>query len=211
MQLRRTTHDKEALKRQGDYRQCSPSHDIIASTTQDAVSSQVQMSPAGECDSASKALSLKQKVLKPSRSVESIHAPTSPRMPIPRSATGTLRRPSTDSAASLGGVAAATTAHRRRDKASSVDDVTVMRPEKGALGQQPRLPPSPGSSSLPSTSSLSLPSTTSVNHKVRRPAPAPPKRRKPPPVPVGTSNSGATITAIATSASTPSLSQFTKI
>lgn len=203
MQLRRTVHDKEALKRQGDFRQCSPSHDIIASTTQDTVSSQAPMSPAGECDSASNAFSLKPKVLKPSRSVESIHAPTSPRMPIPRSATGTLRRSTdSDSSASLGGVAATTTAHRRRDKASSVDDVTVMRPEKGVLGQQPRLP-SPGS--------LSLPSTTSVNHKVRRPAPAPPKRRKPPPVPVGTSNSGATITAIATSASTPSLGQFTKI
>ncbi|KAJ8597718.1 hypothetical protein M405DRAFT_755489 [Rhizopogon salebrosus TDB-379] len=202
VQLRKTSHDKEALKRQGDFRQCSPSHDIIASTTQDTVSSQAPTSPVMEYDSASKALGLKQKVLKPSRSVESLHAPTSPRIPILRSADA-LRRPSTDSAASLGGVATATVP-RRRDKASSVDDVTVAnRSENGVFAQQLRLPPSPGS--------LSLPSTTSTNHKVRRPAPAPPKRRKPPPVPVGTTNGGATITAIATSASTTSLRQITKI
>ncbi|OAX33796.1 hypothetical protein K503DRAFT_775213 [Rhizopogon vinicolor AM-OR11-026] len=187
MQLRKTTHNKEALKREGDFRQCSPSHDIIASTTQDTVSSQAPASPTVEYDSASKALDLKPKLSKTSRSAESIHTPTSPRMPIPRSAIDTIRRPST-SAASFDGVAAATMAPKRRDKASSVDDVTaVMRPEKG---------------------SMNLPSTTSV--KVRRPAPAPPKRRKPPPVPVGTTNGGATITAIATSASAPSLGQIGK-
>ncbi|KAG0703554.1 hypothetical protein DFH29DRAFT_916023 [Suillus ampliporus] len=200
VQLRKTTHDKEALKRQGDFRYSSPSHDIIASTTQDTVSTRAPTSPDVEHDSASKALSLKPKVLKHSRSVESIHTPTSPRL-IPRSTTDTFMRSSTDSTTSL--TAAITPAPRRREKASSVDDVTAtLHPEKVALMQHPRPPPSP--------SSLSLPPTTSVNHKVRRPAPAPPKRRKPPPVPVGTTNGGATITAIATSASTPSLGQLGK-
>ncbi|KAG1737559.1 uncharacterized protein EDB91DRAFT_1140617 [Suillus paluster] len=199
VQLRKTTHDKEALKRQGDFRHSSPSHDVIASTTQDNVSSRAPTSPDVEHNSASKTLSSKSKVLKHSRSVESIHVPTSPRLPSLRSATDKFMRSSTDSATSL--AAATTPAPRRREKASSVDDVTVtLYPEKGALVQQPRHP-SPSSS---------LPPATSVNRKVRRPAPAPPKRRKPPPVPVGTTNSGATITAIATSASTPSLGQLGK-
>jgi len=201
VQLRKTTHDKEALKREGNFRQCSPSHDIIASTTQDTVSSQAPTSPGVEHDSASKVLGLKQKVLKPCRSIENLHSPTSPRRPIPRSATGALRRPSADSTTSFGGVAAATTTSRRRDKANSADDITTTsRPEQCV--QQLRLPPSP---------SLTLPPTSSVNHKARRPPPAPPKRRKPPPVPVGTTNGGATITAIATSASPSPLGQFATI
>ncbi|KAG1859267.1 hypothetical protein F4604DRAFT_1793148 [Suillus subluteus] len=197
MQLRRTSHDKETLKRQGDFRHSSPSHDIIASTRQDTVSSRAPTSPDVEHDSASKALSSKPKVIKHCRSVESVHNPTSPRLPPPRSVKTTYIRSSPDSATSL--AAATIAASRRREKASSADDVTsavALHPEKGVLVQQPR---------PPSSSSLNLPP---VNHKVRRPAPAPPKRRKPPPVPVGTTNSGATITAIATSASTPALGQL---
>ncbi|KAG2136004.1 hypothetical protein DEU56DRAFT_363556 [Suillus clintonianus] len=200
VQLRKTTHDKDALKRQGDFRHNSPSHDIIASTTQGTVSSRAPTSPDVEHDSASKALNLKPKALKHSRSVESMHTPTSPRLPSPRSVKNTYMRSSTDSTTSL--AAATTTAPRRREKASSVDDVNVtLHPEKGVLVQQTR---------PTSSNSLNLPSVTSVNHKVRRPAPAPPKRRKPPPVPVGTTNGGATITTIATSASTPSLGQLGK-
>lgn len=202
VQLRRTSHDKEVLKRQGDFRYSSPSHEIIASTTQDTVSSRAVTLPDVEHDTASKALSSKPKVLKHCRSVESIHNPTSPRLPSPRSVKTTYDRSSTDSATSL--AATTTTAPRRREKASSVDDVTSavsLHPEKSVLAQQPR---------PPSSSSLNLPPATSVDHKVRRPAPAPPKRRKPPPVPVGTTNSGATITAIATSASTPALGQLGK-
>ncbi|KAG1872950.1 hypothetical protein DFJ58DRAFT_406806 [Suillus subalutaceus] len=197
MQLRRTSHDKETLKRQGDFRHSSPSHDIIASTRQDTVSSRAPTSPDVEHDSASKALSSKPKVIKHCRSVESVHNPTSPRLPPPRSVKTTYMRSSPDSVTSL--AAATIAASRRREKASSADDVTsavALHPEKGVLVQQPR---------PPSSSSLNLPT---VNHKVRRPAPAPPKRRKPPPVPVGTTNSGATITAIATSASTPALGQL---
>lgn len=202
VQLRRTSHDKDALNRQGDFRHNSPSHDIIASTTHDTVSSRVPTSPDVEHDPASKALSSKLKVIKHHRSVESIHGPTSPRLPSPRSVKAAYMRSSTDSTTSL--AAATTAAPRQREKASSVDDVTstvTLHPEKSVFAQQPR--PS-------SSSSLNIPSTASVNHKVRRPAPAPPKRRKPPPVPVGTTNSGATITAIATSASTPVLGQLGK-
>lgn len=198
VQLRRTSHEKEALKRQGDFRHSSPSHDIIASTTQDTVSSRASTSPVVEHDSASKALSSKPKAMKHCRSVENIHNPTSPS---PRSAKTTYMRSSMDSTTSL--AAATTTTSKRREKASSVDDVTsaaTLHPESVLV---PQYRP-------PSSSSLNLPPATSVNHKARRPAPAPPKRRKPPPVPVGTSNSGATITAIATSASTPALGQLGK-
>ncbi|KAG2159288.1 uncharacterized protein EDB93DRAFT_1114855 [Suillus bovinus] len=192
VQLRRTSHDKEVLKHQGNFRLSSPSHDIIASTTQDTVSSRAPTSPDAEHDAASKVLNSKSKIIKHYRSAESIHDPISP-----RSVKTTHMRSSTDSTTSL--AAATATASRQREKASSVDDVTrdvTLHPEKSVLVQQSR---------QPSSSSLNLPSSASVNHshKVRRPAPAPPKRRKPPPVPVGTSNSGATITAIATSASTP--------
>lgn len=202
VQLRRTSHEKEVLKRQGDFRYSSPSHDIIASTTQDTVTSRASTSPDVEHDSASKALSPKPKAIKHCRSVESIHNPTSPRLPSPRSSKTTYIRSSMDSTTSL--AAAATTVPKRREKASSVDDVTsaaTLLPEKSVLAPQYR---------PTSSSSLNLPPATSVNHKIRRPAPAPPKRRKPPPVPVGTSNGGATITAIATSASTPALGQLGK-
>lgn len=202
VQLRRTSHEKDVLKRQGDFRHSSPSHDIIASTTQDNVSSRAPTSPDVEHDSASKALGSKPKAMKHCRSVESIHNPTSPRLPSPRSEKTTYMRSSMDSTTSL--AAATTTTSKRREKASSVDDVTsavALHPEKSVLVPQYR---------PTSSSSLNLPTATSVNHKVRRPAPAPPKRRKPPPVPVGTTNSGATITAIATSASTPALGQLGK-
>jgi hypothetical protein len=202
VQLRRTSHDKEVLKRQGDFRHSSPSHDIIASTTQDTVSSRTPTSPDVEHDSAFKALNSKPKAMKHCRSVENIHSPTSPRLPSPRSAKTTYMHSSADSTTSL--AAATATTSRRREKASSVDDVTspvALHPEKSVLVQQYR-PASSGS--------LNLPPATSVNHKVRRPAPAPPKRRKAPPVPVGTTNSGATITAIATSASSPVLGQLGK-
>lgn len=201
VQLRRTSHDKEVLKRQGDFRHSSPSHDIIASTTQDTVSSRAPTSPDVEHDSASKALSSKPKAMKHCRSVESIHNPTSPRLS-PRSEKTSYIRSSPDSTTSL--AIATTIPPRRREKASSVGDVTspvALHPEKSVLAQQYR---------PTSSSSLNLPPATSVNHKVRRPAPAPPKRRKPPPVPVGTTNSGATITAIASSASTPALGQLGK-
>ncbi|KAG2095686.1 uncharacterized protein F5147DRAFT_717800 [Suillus discolor] len=177
VQLRRTSHDKEALNRQGDFRHNSPSHDIIASTTQDTVSSRAPTSPDVEHDPASKALSSKLKVIKHHRS----------RLPSPRSVKASYMRSSTDSTTSL--AAATTTSSRQREKASSVDDVTstvTLHPEKSVFAQQPR--PS-------SSSSLNIPPTA---------------RRKAPPVPVGTTNSGATITAIATSASTPVLGQLGK-
>ncbi|KAG1769817.1 hypothetical protein EDD22DRAFT_770686 [Suillus occidentalis] len=103
VQLRRTSHEKEVLKRQGDFRYSSPSHDIIASTTQDTISSRASMSPDVEHDSASKALSSKPKAMKHCRSVESIHSPTSPRLPSPRSAKTTYIRSSMDSTTSLAG------------------------------------------------------------------------------------------------------------
>ncbi|KAH7921468.1 hypothetical protein BV22DRAFT_1096457 [Leucogyrophana mollusca] len=202
VQLRKTAHDKELLKAQGDFRNASPSHDIVAATTQDVISPKP---PPPRVDPGTATTTApRPRPLKPSRSFENIQAPISPRSPL-RSANENARRPSTDSSTSLGGVASATTSKtKRRDKPGSMDDGTTTTPPGMSTAHYPRPPPSPGAFSLPPNSS------TMAQKSQRRPAPAPPKRRQPPAVPVGKTNSGATITAIASSASTPALSQLGK-
>ncbi|KIJ63583.1 hypothetical protein HYDPIDRAFT_182204 [Hydnomerulius pinastri MD-312] len=210
VQLRKTSFDKDLLNSQNTPRQGSPSHDILASTTQDAISpSQPSVSANLEraSDSTFPAVP-KLKHLKSSRSVENLKGPLSPKSPPLRSATEGFRRPSTDSAKSLGGVASATAiVPKRREKSGSVDNGSLLSQQAEKIflvKDHPHPPPSPGASSLP-------PNSSTLAQKTRRPPPPPPTRRKPPPLPpVGKTHGGAIITAIASSASSPALSQFGK-
>ncbi|KAH7912871.1 hypothetical protein BJ138DRAFT_1082828 [Hygrophoropsis aurantiaca] len=199
VQLRKTAHDKESLKSQGDFRHASPSHEIVASTSQDVIGAKPSL-PFIDSSTATKPRSLK-----PSRSVENIKSPVSPRSP-PRSAIEGLRRPSTDSATSLGGVASAVPpgVSRRRDTIGSIDDPCPPGQHHIPVPDFSRPPLSPGAVSLP-------PNVSTIAQKSqRRPPPAPPKRRKPPAIPVGKTHGGATITAIASSSSTSALNQLGK-
>ncbi|KAH7882997.1 hypothetical protein F5I97DRAFT_1978361, partial [Phlebopus sp. FC_14] len=201
VQLRKTAFNKDAVTSQDSFRQASPSRDIVASTTQaDLYSSLSRFSISSNAERIAGGTELttiaKPKQVKPRRSVDNMKSPTCPRSPPPRSFTETLRRPSADSASSLGGVATAITGiTRRREKAGSVDDGSFSQQSEQIflVKRHPHPPPSPGSSSLPSNPS-------STTQKSRRPPPVPPpKRRKAPPLPVGKTNGGAIITAIASS------------
>ncbi|KAG8216067.1 hypothetical protein J3R82DRAFT_8067 [Butyriboletus roseoflavus] len=194
VQLRKGSFDKDALNSQGSFRRDSPSHDILASTTQAGLQSQAATSTAFERrhDGAIPAL-VKTKQVKPSRSVENIKSQSN-KPPPSRSGSDEVRRPSVDSATSLGAVASTTTnAPRWRDKTGSMDDGSLLRQAaEKSLKHHPHLPPSSASSDLP-------PTTSNGTQRVRRPPPAPPKRRKPPPAPLGQTHGGALITAIASS------------
>lgn len=189
--LRKSSFDKDALRSQGSYRQDSPSHDILASTTQAGLQSQAVMSPGSERPHDGV---VKSKQIKSSRSVENLKS-QSAKPPPSRSGSDGVRRPSMESATSLGIVASATTnVSRRREKSGSMDDSSLLQQaEKNLqLKHHSHVPPSPASSGP-------LPTASTVTQKIRRPPPAPPKRRKPPPVPLGQTHSGALITAIASS------------
>ncbi|KIK95658.1 hypothetical protein PAXRUDRAFT_826793 [Paxillus rubicundulus Ve08.2h10] len=198
VQLRKVPFDKDALNSRGAFRKGSPSHDIVASTTQDVTPSPPLSANLERASGVALQVTTKLKQIKPSRSFENMKSPLSPRFPSPRSATDNFRRPSMDSANSYGGIASATASvSRRREKSGSVDNGSspLQQAEKILLVKHhAHTPPSPGASSLPPTFSTGI-------EKSRRPPPAPPKRRKPPPVPVGKTHSGAIITAIASSSS----------
>ncbi|KAF9224851.1 hypothetical protein BS17DRAFT_779137 [Gyrodon lividus] len=204
VQLRKTSFDKDALNSQGTFRQGSPSHDIVASTTQDTSPSQPLSANLDRASGSASLATPKLKQIKTSRSVQNMKSPLSPRFPLPRSATASFRRPSTDSVTSFGGIASATPSiPRRREKSISVDNgpFPSQQAEKFLhVKHHTHPPPSPGASSLPPT-----PST--ATQKPRRPPPAPPKRRKPPPIPVGKTHGGAVITAIASSSSSAAANQ----
>lgn len=203
--LRKSSFDKDALDSQGGFRHGSPSHDILASTTQAGLQSQAVMSAGSERPHDGAILPpVKSKQIKPSRSVENIKS-QSVKPPPSRSGSDGVRRPSIESATSLGVVASTTTnVSRRREKSGSMDDSSLLQQaEKNLqLKHHPHVPPSPASSGPPLASST-------VTQKVRRPPPAPPKRRKPPPAPLGQTHGGALITAIASS-SLSTHSQFGK-
>ncbi|KAF8452541.1 hypothetical protein L210DRAFT_3518904 [Boletus edulis BED1] len=186
VQLRKSSFDKDAFDSQGSFRQGSPSHDILASTTQTGLQSRVGASTGSE-----KPHGTKPKHIWPSRSIENIKSRTT-KPPASRVGSDEVRRPSTESATSMGIVAATTTnAPRRRDKFGSMDGSLLQQTGKNhQLKQHPHLLPSPASSDPPSTTSATI-------QKARRPPPAPPKRRQPPPVPHGQTHIGALITAIA--------------
>ncbi|EIW79662.1 hypothetical protein CONPUDRAFT_83017 [Coniophora puteana RWD-64-598 SS2] len=208
VQLRKTTKDREFAGVHnngginGEFRQPSPSADVIAATSQDSVSSPGAV--ASEWGAASLPSFKSRQKAKSKRSLENLKrgVPSSAAPLVVRTAAPqeNQRRPSADS---VGGVATATAAlsgmnlasgssARRKDKGNSADD-RVLRSDSSWLDAP--LPPSPSALSLP-------PSSPTASRTHRRPAPAPPKRRKPPPVPVGKTHGGATITAIASSAST---------
>ena len=198
--LRKKSFDKDALNSQGNFRQSSPSHDILASTTQVG-------QPVLSATSGSAILPpVKSKQIKSCRSVENLKSqPVKP--PASRSGSDGIRRPSTESATSLGVVASATAnPPRRREKSGSMDDSSLLQQAEKTLQLKhhphPHFPPSPSSSSP-------IPATSTTIPKSRRPPPAPPKRRKPPPVPLGQTHGGALITAIASS-SLSSHAQFGK-
>lgn len=185
--LRKSSFDKDALKSQGSSRQSSPSHDILASTTQAGL----QSAPAGSerpHDGFITSLA-RPRHIRTSRSIENMKSrPTKP--PPSRD----VRRPSMESATSLGAVASTTTnVPRRSGRSGSMDDGSLLQQaEKNLqLKYHPHLPPSPAPSG-PS------PTTSTTTQKARRPPPAPPKRRKPPPVPLQT-HDGVLFTAIASS------------
>ncbi|KAF9238935.1 hypothetical protein BU15DRAFT_88179 [Melanogaster broomeanus] len=208
VQLRKASFNKDALDSSSTFRQGSPSHDIVASTTQDFLPFQSLLSASSEKGSGSALpATSKPKQIKPSRSTGGLNSPQSPRFP-PRSATDSLRRPSTDSATSFGGVASASPSiSRPREKSGSMDNGSFpsQQAEKMLHAKyHAHPPPSPGASSLPATPTTT---TTPTTQKARRPPPAPPKRRKPPPVPVGKTNGGAIITAIASSSSSAAFNQ----
>lgn len=190
--LRKRSLDKDALNYQGSFRQDSPSHDVLASTMQASLRPQAVTSTGSErpLNGAIPPLA-KPKHTRTSRSIENMQS-QSTKPPPSRSGSDGVRRPSTESATSLGVVASATTnAPRRRDKLGSMDDGSLLQQtEKNLqLKHHPHVLPSSG-----------LPPTTSTStRKARRPPPAPPKRRNPPPVPLGQTHGGALITAIASS------------
>ncbi|KAH0831200.1 hypothetical protein J3R83DRAFT_13779 [Lanmaoa asiatica] len=193
--LRKSSFDKDALNCQGSFRQGSPSHDILASTTQASLHSQAATSIGSERrhDGAITPL-VKLKQIKPCRSVENIKS-QSTKPPPSRSGSDEARRPCIESATSLGVVASITTnAPRWREKTGSMDDDSLLQQaEKNLqLKHHSHLPPSTVSSCIPST-------TSTATTKTRRPPPAPPKRRKPPSIPLGQTHGGALITAIASS------------
>lgn len=193
VQLRKSSFDKDALNSQGSFRQDSPSHDVLASTTQAGLQSQAATSTSFERRHGGAIPPLvKQKQVKPSRSVENIKS-QSTKPPPSRSGSDDVRRPSVESATSLGVVASTTTnTSRWREKTGSMDDGSLVYQADKNLKHHPRLPPSPASSDLP-------PTTTTGTQRARRPPPAPPKRRKPPPTPLGQTHGGALITAITSS------------
>ncbi|EGO01185.1 hypothetical protein SERLA73DRAFT_105792 [Serpula lacrymans var. lacrymans S7.3] len=206
VQLRKDVRGKEFQNVQGDFRKESPSHDVVAFTTQDGLSQKPIAPPLHSGHPKVYVYTPKPKTMKPSKSAENLKNAPSQRSP-PRSVNENMRRPSTDSAASLGGIASATaTAVKRRDKVSSADDGTYANRQIGAAHFHSRSPPSPSALSLPATSPTFPPKA----HR-RAPPPAPPKRRKPPAVPVGTTNGGATITAIASSSSVAILNPVGKV
>ncbi|KZP21324.1 hypothetical protein FIBSPDRAFT_788413, partial [Athelia psychrophila] len=145
--------------------------------------------------------------LKSSRSVENLKLKSKPPRP-PRSALEGLRRPSTESASSLPGVASATTPtasghHHRHNhvqmpaRADSLDGISPTNP-----GLSFALPAASNSS----VTLIEARNAASSPTKRRPPPAAPPKRRKPPAIPtaaprVERTNSGAVITSIASSAS----------
>lgn len=193
--LRKTSFDKDALDSQGSFRQGSPSHDILASTMQGGLQSQPPTSTGIERPHDGVIPSLvKQKHIRPSRSTENIKS-RSTKPPPPRPGSDDARRPSMESATSLGVVASTTTnALRRRDKSGSMDEGSLLQQTEKSLQlkHHPHVPPS-------SASSGPLPTTSPTIQKARRPPPAPPKRRKPPPVPLGQTHGGALINAFASS------------
>lgn len=195
VQLRKSSFDKDALNSQDSFRQGSPSHDIVASTTQGGLQSQAATSTGFERrhDGAIPALA-KQKQIKSSRSVENLKSQSTKPAPS-RSGYGDVRRPSMESATSLGVVASATTnTPRWRERTGSTDDSSLLQQAERnlQLKRHPHLPSSSASFDLP-------PTTSTTTQKARRPPPAPPKRRKPPPIPLGQTHGGALITAIASS------------
>jgi hypothetical protein len=187
--LRKSSFDKDALNSQGSSRQSSPSHDILASTTQAGLRFQGTTPTGSERPHDGAITSLaRPRHTRNSRSIENMKS-RSTKPPPSRE----VRRPSMESATSLGAVASTTTnAPRRSSKSGSMDDASLLQQtEKIVQLKYHPLPPSPAPSGPP-------PITSTPAHKARRPPPTPPKRRKPPPVPLQT-HGGALITAIASS------------
>ena len=193
--LRKSSFDKDALDSQDSLRQASPSHDILASTTQAGLQSRGVESTSSEKPNDSGILPpVKAKHTKPSHSAENIKSYAT-KLVSSRSGSDGVRRPSMESATSLGVVASTTTnPPKRREKPGSMDDSSLLQQagKNLQLKHYPHAPPSPTSSAPPSTPSTSI-------QKTRRPPPAPPKRRQPPPAPLGQTRGGALITTIASS------------
>jgi hypothetical protein len=198
----------------------------------DSVASTAQTAPVPSTSKSSQLErqgSGRMKTLKLSKSVENLKGKSKPPRP-PRSGLTSLRRPSTDSASSLPGVAAATTPvskrrqpsrsgelqgsfaaqqaerhHQNRSADSLHPHPTLAQTGMDGLVSQPHSPSS--HNSLPATpSAVSLNINPKSGTTPRRSAPpAPARRRKPPavPQPAERTNSGATITAIASSNSAP--------
>ena len=194
--LRKSSFDKDALNSQGSSRQGSPSHDILASTMQAGLRFQGATPTGSERPHDGVITSLaRPRHIRTSRSTENMKS-QSTKPPPSRFGSDDVRRPSMESATSMGVVASTTTdTPRRSGKSGSMDDGSLLqKTEKNLqLKHHPHLPPSPAPSGLP-------PTTSTATQKARRPPPAPPKRRKPPPVPLQT-HGGALITAIASSSS----------
>ncbi|KAG9308274.1 hypothetical protein JVU11DRAFT_12037 [Chiua virens] len=190
--LRKSSFDKDALDSQGNFRQGSPSHDILASTTQAGLQSQVVTSTgSGKPGDGIVPPPVKQKQVKHCCSIQHLKS-KSATLPSSRPGSGDVRRPSVESAGSLGVLASTTTnTPRRREKTGSMDDTSLLlQAETNSQLKQhqyPHLPPSPASSGFPPTST--------ATQKPRRPPPAPPKRRKAPPAPLGQTNGATLITA----------------
>lgn len=192
VQLRKSSFDKDALNFQSSFRQGSPSHDILASTSPTGLQFQTAISTSFERPHDNSApLQAKSKQLKPSRSVENLKS-HSTKPPPSRSVDG-VRRPSKESTTSFGVVASTTTnTTKSREKPESMDDGSLLQQAAKPPKHYPHLSPPPTPSSL-------APIISSVTKKARRPPPAPPKRRKAPPVPFGQTHGGPVITTIASS------------
>ncbi|KAI6112359.1 hypothetical protein EDD17DRAFT_1595623 [Pisolithus thermaeus] len=188
MQMRKSSFDRDAITAEGNFREGSPSQDVVASTVHDTSPAQTPMSATLERSSSIS----KPRQLKSSRSIDNLKATFSPRLGVE-----THRRPSVESAPSFGGATsgATGTAARRPSKSGSMDSGAFLSHQYAT--RQANLhtsPSSPGSISLP-------PNPSTVPQKSRRPPPPPPVRRKSPPTAVGMTNGGAIITAIASSSS----------
>ncbi|KAI0049544.1 hypothetical protein FA95DRAFT_1489146 [Auriscalpium vulgare] len=158
----------------------------------------------------------RQRSLKGSRSAENLRGGTGPQKP-PARGIEQLRHPTNESTSSLPGVAVAT--------ADTSRVATIKRQERDRASSHPPNVNTSATQNLPPHAHPALPLLgpggvtrkkvpPPVPARSRRSPPAPPqKRRKPPAVPVhvGRTNSGASITAIASSASAPTIGSMGQV
>lgn len=188
MQLRKSSFDRDAITAEEQFREASPSREVVASTMHDTSPAQTPMSATLERSSSIS----KPKHIKSSRSIDNLKVTLFSRL-----GKETHRRPSVESAPTFGGATsgATGTATRRPSKSGSVDNGTFSSHQYATRHANLHASPS-------SPDAISLPSNpTAVPQKLRRPPPPPPVRRKSPPTAVGVTNGGAIITAIASSSS----------